>query len=173
MDRFVLSANRNILSLVLHVIRFDDMWHNARKQTLEDQPILYYNTNKIKNVFVTLTVLNNDLKYDLNINWYRLDTAFMPKTSLEMGVIAFIAFRFCNKPRFLISMPSFDCDIWLCIFLYLSSVSRSVNRINPTKSIFEPPHDRTNKMICAPSEDTDQPGHPPKLIHNILCALTG
>ena len=24
----------------------------------------------------------------------------------------------------------------------------------------EPPHDKTNKMACAPSEDSDQPGHP-------------
>ena len=31
-------------------------------------------------------------------------------------------------------------------------------------SIFEPPHDKTNKMVCAPSEDSDQPGHPPSLI---------
>ena len=31
-------------------------------------------------------------------------------------------------------------------------------------SKFEPPHDKTNKMICAPSEDSDQPGHPPSLI---------
>ena len=28
----------------------------------------------------------------------------------------------------------------------------------------EPPHDKTNKMIYAPSEDSDQPGHPPSLI---------
>ena len=31
-------------------------------------------------------------------------------------------------------------------------------------NIFEPPHDKTNKMACAPSEDSDQPGHPPSLI---------
>ena len=30
--------------------------------------------------------------------------------------------------------------------------------------IFEPPHDKTNKMACEPSEDSDQPGHPPSLI---------
>ena len=30
--------------------------------------------------------------------------------------------------------------------------------------IYEPPHDKTNKMICAPSGDSDQPGHPPSLI---------
>ena len=30
--------------------------------------------------------------------------------------------------------------------------------------LYEPPHDKSNKMICAPSEDSDQPGHPPRLI---------
>ena len=29
---------------------------------------------------------------------------------------------------------------------------------------FEPLHDKTNKMACAPSEYSDQPGHPPSLI---------
>ena len=29
-----------------------------------------------------------------------------------------------------------------------------------SKPIYEPPHDKTNKMICAPSEDSDQSGHP-------------
>ena len=29
---------------------------------------------------------------------------------------------------------------------------------------FEPTLDKTNKMACAPSEDSDQPGHPPSLI---------
>ena len=28
----------------------------------------------------------------------------------------------------------------------------------------EPPHDKTNKMTIAPSEDSGQPGHPPSLI---------
>ena len=32
------------------------------------------------------------------------------------------------------------------------------------KKTLEPPHDKTNKMACAPSEDSDQPGHPPSLI---------
>ena len=29
---------------------------------------------------------------------------------------------------------------------------------------YEPPHDKTNKIACAPSYDSDQPGHPPSLI---------
>ena len=28
----------------------------------------------------------------------------------------------------------------------------------------EPPRDKTNKMACAASEDSDQPGHLPSLI---------
>ena len=31
-------------------------------------------------------------------------------------------------------------------------------------TLFELPHDKTNKMACAPSEDSDQPGHPPSPI---------
>ena len=34
---------------------------------------------------------------------------------------------------------------------------------------FELPYDETNKMACAPSKDSDQPGHPPSLIS--LCCL--
>ena len=30
--------------------------------------------------------------------------------------------------------------------------------------IIEPPNDKTNKMACAPSEDSDQSGHPHSLI---------
>ena len=40
------------------------------------------------------------------------------------------------------------------------------------QSPFEPAHDKTNKMACAPSEDSDQPGHPPSLI-SLHCALNG
>ena len=32
--------------------------------------------------------------------------------------------------------------------------------------LIEPPRDKTNKMACAPSEDSDQPGHPPSLIRD-------
>ena len=33
-------------------------------------------------------------------------------------------------------------------------------------------HDKTNKMACAPSEDSDQPGHLPLLI-SLSCARNG
>ena len=33
-----------------------------------------------------------------------------------------------------------------------------------TKVIIEPAHDKTYKMACVPSEDSDIPGRPPSLI---------
>ena len=36
--------------------------------------------------------------------------------------------------------------------------------------LFEPPHDKTNKMACAHSEDSYQPGHPPSLIRVVTDA---
>ena len=36
--------------------------------------------------------------------------------------------------------------------------------------IYEPLHDKTNKMICAPSEDSNQPGHQLSLIRVFACA---
>ena len=39
-------------------------------------------------------------------------------------------------------------------------------------SLNEPVHDKTNKMTCAPSKDSDQPGHKPSLI-SLRYALNG
>ena len=44
----------------------------------------------------------------------------------------------------------------------LEEVSPKSNTVHTTKT-FVPPHDKTNKMACAPSEDSDQPGHSPSL----------
>ena len=37
--------------------------------------------------------------------------------------------------------------------------------------INEPPHDKTYKMACVSSEDSDQPGHPPSLTSLPLCSV--
>ena len=37
----------------------------------------------------------------------------------------------------------------------------------------EPPHDKTHKMACAPSEDSDQPGYPPSLIRDFAVRSKG
>ena len=48
------------------------------------------------------------------------------------------------------------CRIGLVVGIGLHVVSTLV--ASPT---YEPQHYKTNKMTCAPSEDLDQPGHPP------------
>ena len=55
--------------------------------------------------------------------------------------------------------------------LDLSSWDSSLNKVTFIIFIwkFEPLHDTTNKMTCAPSEDADQPGHPPNLTK--VCAV--
>ena len=46
---------------------------------------------------------------------------------------------------------------------YLVQMGDDVDE-TPISAKFELPRDKTNKMICAPSEYSDQPGHPPSLI---------
>ena len=47
----------------------------------------------------------------------------------------------------------------------------AVNSVPTVASIIEPSHGKTNKMIRAPSEDSDQPGHPPSPIRVFACTL--
>ena len=50
---------------------------------------------------------------------------------------------------------SMSKSVFSCVMLHWTSYIQSIN---------EPLHGKTNKMTCAPSEDSDQPGHPPSLI---------
>ena len=54
-----------------------------------------------------------------------------------------------------------SCIKYVCFVNDLHIVYRLQSRVN---RVFEPPRGKTNKMACAPSEDSDQPGHPPSLI---------
>ena len=47
---------------------------------------------------------------------------------------------------------------------FICSISSSFFLDSWNRRAFEPPHDKTNKMVCAPSKDSDQPGHLPSLI---------
>ena len=56
---------------------------------------------------------------------------------------------------------------------YVDTLNKHSNRILMDDTLhahcyilneYEPPHDKTNKMECAPSEGSDQPGHLPSLI---------
>ena len=55
----------------------------------------------------------------------------------------------------------------LSVQISLSFVHQFCNKI------IELPHDKTNKMICAPSEDSDQPGHSPSLIRVFAVCSVG
>ena len=51
------------------------------------------------------------------------------------------------------------CHVWLSWQQYWWG-----RKEQPGSYVNEPPHDKTNKMACAPSEDLNQPGHLPPLI---------
>ena len=58
---------------------------------------------------------------------------------------------------------------WFChAAAHLFSGDGCFNAIAVLPDVFveenEPPHEKTNKMACAPSEDSDQPEHPPSLV---------
>ena len=62
-------------------------------------------------------------------------------------------------------------QVTLDIYISIQSERISVVSIHPVFVwvvyailLFEPPHDKTDKMACAPTEDSDQPVHPPSLI---------
>ena len=49
-------------------------------------------------------------------------------------------------------------------WVYSHFVGFVMSRLISIESLTKPPHDKTNKMTFAPSEDSDQPGHPSILI---------
>ena len=51
-------------------------------------------------------------------------------------------------------------DACMNIFFIANGLSLCLSRILTN----EPPHDKTNKMACAPIDDSDHSGHPPSLI---------
>ena len=53
----------------------------------------------------------------------------------------------------------------VCARKYILKIRVSKNkRLGRYGHKHEPPHDKANKVACAPSKDSDQPGHPPILI---------
>ena len=77
---------------------------------------------------------------------------FRPTTGLQR-------LKFATHDVFL-----FKFFIWKCFARILNSQGPKFANISKDKNSVELPHDKTNKMACAPSEDSDQPGHLPSLI---------
>ena len=61
----------------------------------------------------------------------------------------------------------------IVLLLVLLRKSDGEFSVNIEAEISEPPHDKTSKMTRAPSEDSDQPGHPPSLIRVFTVRLIG
>ena len=55
-------------------------------------------------------------------------------------------------------------DLRNFMFNFTMSVFAKPLMYLPFLKINEPPHNKTNKMTCTPSKDSDQPGHPSSLI---------
>ena len=78
----------------------------------------------------------------------------------------------CRQPFFAfkiyvpVSNLHFNCARLLSCTLFLSVdlIWWQLPTFNTPGFKYEPAHDKTYKMACAPIEDSDQPGHPPSLI---------
>ena len=62
-----------------------------------------------------------------------------------------------------------DPQIWVYTVCQDLSVQKLRIVMVLSKISFEPQHDKINKMTCAPSEDSDQPEHPPSWSKSLLC----
>ena len=97
-----------------------------------------------------------------------------------MKVLFSVTWRQKFRPRF--PGPGYgttsDYEVYIC--------TRSICRIGPVTGIglhvgstlvvsptYEPQHYKANKKTCAPSEDSDQPGHPPSLIRVFAVRIMG
>ena len=54
-------------------------------------------------------------------------------------------------------------DDGACLYYKRTNEPKGSGELKKTHKSNEPPHDKTN-LACAPSEDSDQPGHSPSLI---------
>ena len=57
-------------------------------------------------------------------------------------------------------------QLYTCTYIVMSIILAKMHcqALHTLTTAYEPPHDKTNKMTCAPSEHSDQPGHLPSLI---------
>ena len=104
-------------------------------------------------------------------NWLRLSNSFplaLPKRCLCYSSSLFVRLWFHIQQLF--------SHYSILIFPFFSFLGKALFRAcgNSWLSslIFEPAHYKTNKMACAPSEDSDQPEHPTSLI-SLRFALNG
>ena len=89
------------------------------------------------------------------------DNEVSDQTGRMPRLIWVFAGRTCHFVGFVMRRIKFSWSSSNCDSNYSNRQCKS-NTLEVNES--EPPHDKINKMISAPSEDSDQPGHPPSLI---------
>ena len=91
--------------------------------------------------------------------WYARNTFFAVQLKRESGIFKSHVILYASKGSsfselFIFTAAGVKCMCGGCkVFRYFIM----------WQILFEPPHDKTNKMAYALSEDSDQPGHPPSL----------
>ena len=68
-----------------------------------------------------------------------------------------------------LAMPTDDTSPFFTVFwiqpdFFTSGEAVDIVKVFQKCHTFEPHRDKINKMVCVPSEDSDQPGHPPSLV---------
>ena len=147
------------------------------------QILFWYVAEKIKEIPFISTI-----GYEYNILWVNE----VPQQEQRAGNLIYI--QKTGGAECLISIPwiaqqapyplwacgiyilmGFDCSCYWPDFglLYSELLSElSISSARDRIFAFEPPQNKTNKMACVLSEDSDQPGHPTSLI-SLRCALSG
>ena len=69
-----------------------------------------------------------------------------------------------NLVHIIENMPKFSPKLQCEIKIFKIMISCKAGHFIHSNMTFKPPHDKTNKVACAPSEDSDQPGYLPSLI---------
>ena len=83
------------------------------------------------------------------------------------GTLVFNCFNKTVKKILCVTSLSLKTSLFMTD-LFQNNVTETATKLLPIirvcmQTTFEPEHDKPNKIICAPSEDSDQPGHPPSL----------
>ena len=80
-------------------------------------------------------------------------------------VLFFFFFFFFSISQYSVFLLLCFCFVFCCRQeTFAIEIVTRLRLIISEKKKKEPPRDKTNKMACAHSEDSDQPGHPPSLI---------
>ena len=69
----------------------------------------------------------------------------------------------CTNGKNVFKFLQFVSILTISTNFYIFALASTEN-VGFYNSTFEPPHDKTKKVACAPSEDLDQPEHLPSLI---------